>query len=52
MRTDHGLRHVDSAINLAEMANGNTGHGVSNGEFHMDVDPASPQSQEFDRPQG
>jgi hypothetical protein len=52
MTADHGLRHVDSAINLAEMANGNAGHDGPNGDFHMDVDPPSPQSQEFDRPQG
>ena len=50
MTAEHGLRHVDSAINLAELANG-TGNGVFNGQFHMDVD-SPPATQEFDRPQG
>jgi len=50
MTAEHGLRHVDSAINLAELANG-TGNGVFNGQFHMDVD-SPPETQEFDKPQG
>lgn len=50
LTADTGLPHADSAIGLAEMANGNT-NGTPNGGFHMDVD-SPPPNNEFDSAQG
>lgn len=54
LSADTGLPHADSAIALAELANGGTNedtNGTPNGGFHMDVD-SPPPTDEFDREQG